>query len=185
MSDHASKPWIMICRDNVKFYMTDDEKRKYVNRRINSNRNWIVMIFADGTEVMMSMIIAVIPNPKFDGKLNKPTPKPAVYKPAKETTIDKLPDAPKPEPVVVEVPEVEETEKKESIHEKEQRLLKEMMARSSCTHEGLEVLHSQVTTKGTRFFPVCSFCGHRARYIKKDKLTDEEMANATPWVDRD
>jgi hypothetical protein len=68
----------------------------------------------------------------------------------------------------------------------------EIKAKSDCAgngHEGQEqVIHYQdvmIKRKGAkkslpsrRYFPVCSFCGLRQKYVKADSLTDEQKENA-------
>jgi hypothetical protein len=75
-------------------------------------------------------------------------------------------------------------EKKESDEEKAKRKMDEIIAKSNCTHpeEKMEI-YQKATAKGIRFFPVCSFCGKRERYVKADSLTDEQKLNAKVWND--
>jgi hypothetical protein len=82
-------------------------------------------------------------------------------------------------------------EKPESPQARNDRLLEEMKEKSDCAgnkHAGKEqVIHYQdvmIKRKGKgslpsrRYFPVCSFCGLRQKYVKADTLTDEQKENA-------
>ena len=108
-----------------------------------------------------------------------------------------------PEPVVEEkakpVEEVkEEPKEEESQQEREDQLMATLVERSNCKHEPEKLeLYSQATAKGVRYFPVCSFCGKRERYVSEKKITDGSYAGtpnekwtesditmAKPWVER-
>jgi len=93
-------------------------------------------------------------------------------------------------------PKEEEPEKKEKPKTQDE-LLAEMMEKSGCTHpsEKLE-LYLQKTAKGDRYFPVCSFCGKRERYVSEKKIlenayagtvnekwTEEDIKNAKIWIE--
>lgn len=93
-----------------------------------------------------------------------------------------------------------EPEKPETPDEYRERVLAEMKAKSDCSnspdHLGNEqIIHYQdvsIRRKGAktslpsrRYFPVCSFCGLKQRYVKADSLTDEQKDNATLWVPKD
>ena len=88
-------------------------------------------------------------------------------------------------------------EKPETPDEQRARVLAEMKEKSDCSnskdHMGHEqIIHYQdvtITRKGAksslpsrRYFPVCSFCGLKQRYVKADSLTDEQKDNAKGWV---
>jgi hypothetical protein len=82
-----------------------------------------------------------------------------------------------PQPIITpeEKPPVktEGTEDKQSIVEKEQEILQQIMAKSSCLHEPEKLMYMKVEgKKGTRYFPVCSFCGWRGKFVASDQLTD-------------
>ena len=76
--------------------------------------------------------------------------------------------------------------------------LAEMTAKSNCKHEPEKLgLYIQHTAKGVRYFPVCSFCGKRERYVSESKInkgeyegtvngrwTDADVANAQPWIEK-
>ena len=83
-------------------------------------------------------------------------------------------------------------------HKTDEEIMADMMAKSNCTHppEKLE-LYIQHTAKGIRYFPVCSFCGKRERYVSESKITkveyvgtpnekwtEADIANAKPWIDK-
>lgn len=59
----------------------------------------------------------------------------------------------------------------ETIEDKRKRLEAEMLAKSNCKHETQVLMYTQ-TTKGKRYFPVCTFCGKRDRYLSADKIKD-------------
>jgi hypothetical protein len=77
-----------------------------------------------------------------------------------------------------------DVDSKKDKEELEKEKLDEMMAKSSCLHpaEGM-ITYRHDTKKGSRFFPVCSFCGKRERYVKADTLSDEEKGAAKIWED--
>lgn len=170
MSKTDKKPWLMLCRGGFKFYLSEEEKRRYINRRTMSGKNWTIVPFEDGSEIMLEHVIAVIHNPKYVH--------PVEAVPVEELEIETRKIPVEPETVDNAEPE----EKKESVAEKEARLLDIMIKKSNCTHEGLEVLNKQTTTKGERYFPVCSFCGHRGRYIKKENLDAKDMIEAKDYT---
>jgi hypothetical protein len=76
-------------------------------------------------------------------------------------------------------------------------LLAEMVEKSNCEHESEKLtMYIQHTAKGYRYFPVCSFCGKRERYVSEKKILDgaykgtvnekwtaDDIANAKPWVE--
>lgn len=75
-------------------------------------------------------------------------------------------------------------EKKESDEEKAQRQMNDIIAKSNCAHpKEKSEMYKKDTAKGTRYFPVCTFCGKRERYVKADSLSAEEKLNATVWSD--
>lgn len=98
-----------------------------------------------------------------------------VGEPADESTME--PVLPEPE--------------KETPQETQDRMLAEMMEKSNChknKHEGQDmIIYYQETSVGKsktparRYFPVCSFCGVRERYVKASDLTDEQKENAKVW----
>lgn len=75
--------------------------------------------------------------------------------------------------------------------------LAEMIAKSNCKHEKEKLeLYLQHTAKGIRYFPVCSFCGKRERYVSESKIvkgeyagtpnehwTEADIVNAKTWLD--
>jgi hypothetical protein len=79
-----------------------------------------------------------------------------------------------------EEPKTEEPEEKDP--------LAEMIEKSNCKHEPEKlVLYTQHTAKGVRYFPVCSFCGKRERYVSEKKIVEGDYAG-TPnekWTDED
>lgn len=97
---------------------------------------------------------------------------------------------------VVEEPAVEEPVKMKRKTSDE--ILADMMEKSNCKHEPEKLeLYIQHTAKGVRYFPVCSFCGKREKYVSESKIvngeyagtphekwTEEHIANATPWMEK-
>ena len=78
----------------------------------------------------------------------------------------------------------EEVDSKKDIEEKRKEQMDDMMAKSNCQHEDSKmVIYRHDTKKGSRFFPVCSFCGKRERYVKAESLSDEVKAAAAIWED--
>jgi hypothetical protein len=95
----------------------------------------------------------------------------------------------------VAVEEVEE--KPETAQERNDRLIAEMKLKSDCSNSKDHMGHEQLiyyqdvqmrkknAKKGLpsrRYFPVCSFCGLRQKYVKADSLTDEQKENAKLWT---
>ena len=77
---------------------------------------------------------------------------------------------------------------KKSIEENKEELMAKMVAKSNCKHKNTEIYYQEVKTGprtnqkiARRYFPVCTFCETRERYVKADSLTDEERANAKIW----
>jgi len=76
-------------------------------------------------------------------------------------------------------------------------LMDEMIAKSDCKHEPEKMeLYRQNTAKGIRYFPRCSFCGKRERYVAESKIvegkyegtpnekwTSDDIANAIQWIE--
>ena len=83
------------------------------------------------------------------------------------------------------VDSMEEMEKKKDPEEKQKDQLKEIFDKSNCTHVVADqVIYKQETAnKGTRYFPVCSKCGLKQRYVKAASLSEEEIENAMVWAD--
>ena len=75
--------------------------------------------------------------------------------------------------------------------------LTKMMEKSNCKHEPEKMeLYIQHTAKGIRYFPLCSFCGKRERYVAESKIvkgeyagtpnekwTADDIAHAKPWIE--
>lgn len=89
-----------------------------------------------------------------------------------------------------ELPEQNVQEKKESINEKKDRMLKEMMELSECSHEEYDMYFSMMnrtdkrtgkTTSIKRYFPVCANCGVREKFVKSADLPDEVKEAAKLW----
>jgi len=76
-------------------------------------------------------------------------------------------------------------------------VMADMTAKSNCKHEPEKMeLYIQHTAKGIRYFPVCSFCGRRERYVAESKImkgeyvgtpnekwTEKDIANAKAWIE--
>lgn len=108
----------------------------------------------------------------------------------------------KPEPKEKEVQtiaeEPEEPEEKvesakpETPQEKQDRMMAELIEKSECLHprDRLQMMY-QETKSGRRYFPVCTFCGYRHRYISIKKVkagtidwTMDEVVAAKPWIEK-
>jgi DNA-directed RNA polymerase subunit M/transcription elongation factor TFIIS len=83
---------------------------------------------------------------------------------------------------VVEVEEEQESDMKEVSfdNQTDEEKLKMMMELSSCTHEE-EALYQQDTKTGLKYFPVCTKCGRRGRFVAAGKLSDDEKNAAKEW----
>ena len=86
-------------------------------------------------------------------------------------------------PVVIEPEEKAPTKQAdsgpaESAQERNERALAEMMARSSCNHEDKLTYHRIEGKRGTRYFPVCTFCGWKGKFVAAESLTDEVKSAA-------
>jgi hypothetical protein len=94
-----------------------------------------------------------------------------------------------------ELPEMKEQKEKPKPKTQEE-LMAEMIAKSDCTHEGKLVLYRQHTAKGIRYFPRCTFCGKRERYVSEGKIvkgeykgtpnevwTEADVINAIQWIE--
>lgn len=85
--------------------------------------------------------------------------------------------------------EIEEVEENPiGIEEKKEIILKEMKEKSECKHENRDIYYQEIMSgprnnrkSQKRYFPVCSFCGVRERYVKADSLSEDEIANAKKW----
>jgi hypothetical protein len=96
---------------------------------------------------------------------------------------------------VVQQEDVQASDERESKEEEKPRtndeMIADMVALSDChknKHEGreMEIWYQETTVgkqkaKAKRYFPVCSFCGVRERYVKAGDLTDEQKENAKVW----
>jgi hypothetical protein len=80
-----------------------------------------------------------------------------------------------PNPVVDNAPvKQEDSAPVESGQEKAERALAELKARSDCQHEPSKILYyKKESSKGTHYFPMCSFCGWRGKFVAADSLLDE------------
>lgn len=90
--------------------------------------------------------------------------------------------APNSEKLDAEAQKLEE----ESVEEKRKRLEAEMFAKSNCKHEKQELYYTQ-TNRGKKYFPVCTFCGKRDRFISIEKIKNDEYIG-TPndvWTMKD
>jgi hypothetical protein len=94
-----------------------------------------------------------------------------------------------------ELPELKEQVEKPKPRTQEE-MMAEMIAKSDCTHEGKLVLYRQHTAKGIRYFPKCTFCGKRERYVSESKIvkgeykgtanevwTEADVINAIQWIE--
>lgn len=70
-----------------------------------------------------------------------------------------------------------EVDSKKDLEEKRKDAEDDFMKRANCTHQETAIW-KRITGSGERYMPVCVVCGKRERYVKKDSLSPEEMANA-------
>jgi len=70
--------------------------------------------------------------------------------------------------------------KPETEQERQDRMMAELVEKSNCLHprELLE-MRFQATKAGNRYFPVCTFCGYRHRYISVKKIKSGAI---TDWT---
>ena len=97
------------------------------------------------------------------------------------------------EPILPRMDQVQQKPEPKTADE----IMAEMMAKSNCKHEPEKLeLYRQNTAKGIRYFPRCSFCGKRERYVSESKIVDgayegtpnekwtsEDVANAIQWIE--
>jgi hypothetical protein len=107
--------------------------------------------------------------------------------------IGELPRTDAADPVL---PEQDKQEEKPKVKTQEE-MMAEMLEKSNCKHEPDKmVLYRQHTAKGIRYFPRCSFCGKRERYISESKIvkgeykgtvnekwTETDIADAIDWIE--
>jgi hypothetical protein len=86
----------------------------------------------------------------------------------------------------------------EPIGEPKEDPMEKMIRLSNCKHEPeILELYRQHTAKGIRYFPVCTVCGKRERYISESKVvkgeyegtpnakwTSDDIANAKEWIEK-
>jgi hypothetical protein len=91
----------------------------------------------------------------------------------------------------------EEVESAEDLATRKKKAMEDLMSKSNCKHEAEKLeLFRQETAKGARYFPVCSFCGKRERYVSEKKIKDgayagtvnekwtlDDVATAKPWIE--
>ena len=120
-----------------------------------------------------------------DVPIEKPAPQVKLEQPA-ETAPEAEIKTIDPEPVV----EVEEVPKELPMDK--------MLRLSNCKHEPeILELYRQHTAKGIRYFPVCTVCGKRERYISESKVvageyagtpnakwTSDDIAHAKDWIEK-
>lgn len=121
-----------------------------------------------GVLILLSKVIAV-EEKEEEVIVNEPIAEPEVEETPQPETIE---EAPEETPV--------EEKKPETKQERNDRLIAEMIEKSNCVHEN-QTVHVTMGKNGTRYFPVCDFCGQRFRYIKAADLSDEQKANAKVW----
>ena len=92
---------------------------------------------------------------------------------------------------------IQDVQKEKPKEKTADEVLAEMTAKSNCKHEPEKMeLYIQHTAKGIRYFPRCSFCGKRDRYVSESKIvkgdyvgtpnekwTEADIAHAKPWVE--
>ena len=90
--------------------------------------------------------------------------------------------------VIVEGGSTEEEVQPKSLQERKDEAMSDLMAKSNCKHESEKMnLYVQHTAKGVRYFPVCSFCGKRERYVSESKILKGEYAGTLneKWTEAD
>ena len=114
--------------------------------------------------------------------------------------IEHVPEDAEEEPIVPEVklaPVIKEETAEKPKRKTDEEQLAEMTAKSDCKHEPEKLeLYIQHTAKGIRYFPLCSFCGKRERYVSESKIvegkykgtpnekwTEDHIAHAKPWIE--
>jgi hypothetical protein len=111
-------------------------------------------------------------------------------------TEPKLPHNPITTNTVPNIPEQKEQVKQPKPKTNDE-MLAEIMQKSNCKHEPEKLeLYIQHTAKGIRYFPRCSSCGKRERYVSEKKIlegtyagtpnekwTKEDLAHAKPWIE--
>ena len=114
----------------------------------------------------------------FEVAVNEPQPESKVEEVTEEhATVEH--DEKEDAPVEEAYPEKEEPKKAETQQERQDRMMAEMIKKSECLHEGLQKMFYQETKAGKRYFPVCSFCGKRERYVSVKKIKDGKI---TDWT---
>jgi outer membrane biosynthesis protein TonB len=102
-----------------------------------------------------------------------------------------------PRPIELNMPKMDEAPEPPK-KKTQQELLEEMTAKSNCKHEPNKLeLYRQHTAKGIRYFPRCSFCGKRERYVSESKIvkgeyagtvnekwTEQDIMDAIDWIDK-
>lgn len=85
------------------------------------------------------------------------------------------------------VEDLTEAQQKESeIEAARKKLEDDFMARANCKHKDadgntLRSIYYSETAQGKKYFPVCEFCGHRARYVGEQKVKE----GRTEWTVED
>jgi hypothetical protein len=123
----------------------------------------------------------------------------ACVKPTYKEIEDKWTEEPLPTTVQEQVYEeslIRRQEQAASVPKTSEELMAELTEKSNCKHATQE-LYIQHTAKGIRYFPICSFCGKRERYVSESKInkgeyvgtanekwTDADIANAKPYIEK-
>jgi len=166
----------LVVEGNIVFDIDQEEFDGFKKKRATTGKQFPYFVLKNQSYVFMDRVIAIIPSKAII------TPDVVPEDVVKE-------EDPNPDPEVVEAEVVEEETPKLEIvptmskEAKDKEAMAEMLAKSTCTHKEVS-LHFQKTKKGTRYFPVCDFCGHRGRYIASDSVTEEEVTNAIEWKEK-
>jgi len=164
-----------------------------------------IIHFSSGKTLEITEAEFRVISPKLNGKGIKTQTTAAGHKiPLNSMTMEYIEHVPEkedkvinPEPVLapVKLPTVMDQDKPKTNDE----IVAEMTAKSNCKHEPEKLeLYRQHTAKGIRYFPVCSFCGKRERYVSESKIvkdeydsdnpnsrwTSEDVINAKDWIDK-
>jgi len=159
------KDYTIVMTSGTKFEITKDEYGRFNKTSKTTGKNFPTFQLDNGTSIFINHVDAIIPEEHMETLPR--AERPGAFDP---------PEAPVPEPKKTreDVPTeviMEQTEEEERV---------EKLAKSSCTHKDV-TLHFQKTKKGTRYFPVCDFCGHRGRYIASESVTEAEALSALEW----
>lgn len=164
----------LIMEGSVVFDISADEFKRFNRKRATTGRHFPLLILDNGSYIFMDKVVAVVPT--------KLIIQPEAANASAEQLVE---DAEKivEDPVEVIAETADEELDEEKLAKTEKGVMAEIVAKSACTHKEVS-LYFQKTKKGTRYFPVCDFCGHRGRYVASDAITETEIAEAIEWKEK-